>query len=106
MIDAEREQDRGVTARIANALRASGFHSLDAQARALGLCRSTTWTIVASQHKIGRLSTKVLARMLANPELPPLVRAAIEGRDETGPASLDQRGSEDAALLQRAVGEN
>lgn len=59
---------------IAEALREAGYHSLDDKARALGLCRSTTWTIVASQHKIGRLSHKVRARMLANPDLPVSVR--------------------------------
>jgi hypothetical protein len=63
---------------IAEALVASGHTSLDDQAKALGLPRSTTWTIIASKHKIGRLSNKVRARMLENPDLPALVRAALE----------------------------
>ena len=63
---------------IAEALVASGHTVLDDQAKALGLPRSTTWTIVASKHKLDRISKKVRARMLSNPELPPLVRAALD----------------------------
>ena len=63
---------------IADALIASGYTSLDQQARALGLSRSTAWTIVHAKHKVDRLSAKVSARMLKNPRLPPLVRAAFQ----------------------------
>ena len=63
---------------IADALIASGYTSLDQQARALGLSRSTAWTIVHAKHKVDRLSAKVSARMLKNPRLPPLVRAALQ----------------------------
>ena len=70
---------------IAEALVASGHTVLDDQAKALGLPRSTTWTIVASKHKLDRISKKVRARMLSNPELPPLVRAALKsGANENG----------------------
>src|SRR3974377_594503 len=63
---------------IADALIASGYTSLDQQAKALGLSRSTAWTIVHAKHKVDRLSAKVSARMLKNPRLPPLVRAALQ----------------------------
>ena len=64
---------------IADALIASGYTSLDQQAKALGLSRSTAWTIVhARQHKVDRLSAKVIERMLKNPRLPPLVRATLQ----------------------------
>ena len=63
---------------IADALIASGYTSLDQQAKALGLSRSTAWTIVHERHKVDRLSAKVSARMLKNPGLPPLVRAILQ----------------------------
>ena len=63
---------------IADALIASGYTSLDQQAKALGLSRSTAWTIVHAKHKVDRLSAKVSARMLQNPRLPPLVRATLQ----------------------------
>jgi hypothetical protein len=68
---------------IAQALRRAGHRTLDDQTRALGLCRSTTWTIVSSQHKLGRLSHKVRARMLANPNLPLGVRKVLEAHRST-----------------------
>ena len=63
---------------IADALIASGYTSLDQQAKALGINRSTAWTIVKVKHKLGRLSARTTERMLANPELPGRVRAVIQ----------------------------
>jgi hypothetical protein len=68
----------GITHRIAQALIVSGYTSLDDQAKALGVCRSTAWTIVKSKHKVGGLSEKVRQKMLRNPKLPPLVRKELE----------------------------
>ena len=62
---------------ISEALIACGFTKLDEQAKALGIRRSTAWTIVKTKHKLDRLSTKTTDRMLANPELPPSVRTII-----------------------------
>ena len=62
---------------ISNALITCGFTRLDEQAKALGLHRSTAWTIVKSKHKIGRLHTKTVARILANPDTPAPVRTVI-----------------------------
>ena len=63
---------------IADALIAVGYVSLDAQAKALGVHRSTAWTIVKSKHKLGRLSTKTTKRILANPDTPPSVRFVVQ----------------------------
>ena len=63
---------------IAGALVEAGFTSLDEQAKALGINRSTAWTIVSTKHKLGRLNTKTAQRILENPNTPPSVRAIIE----------------------------
>jgi hypothetical protein len=66
------------TRQIKEALIASGYTKLDQQAKALGIHRSTTWTIIKTKHKRDRLSTKTIKRILANPELPPSVRSIIQ----------------------------
>jgi len=63
--------------RVADELIAAGYTTLDAQAKALGVRRSTAWTIVKVKHKLGRLSEKTRSRILANPELPERVRAVF-----------------------------
>ena len=62
---------------IAEALVEGGLVTLDAQADALGLCRSTAWTILKSSHKSSGLSAKVISRILAEPQLPERVRATL-----------------------------
>jgi hypothetical protein len=62
---------------IGDALIALGYLALDEQARALGLARSTAWTILQANHKSSGLSATVINRMLAAPHLPPLVRAIL-----------------------------
>jgi hypothetical protein len=62
---------------LGDALVASGLHTLDEQATALGLPRSTTWTILRANHKASGLTATVITRMLATPRLPPRVRAVI-----------------------------
>jgi hypothetical protein len=63
--------------KLEEALVAAGFRSLDDQAKALGLSRSTTWTIRKATHKASGLSAATINRMLAQPRLPPLVREKI-----------------------------
>jgi hypothetical protein len=63
---------------ISEALIASGYASLDEQAKALGLHRSTTWTIIKKKHKLGRLSAKTINRILSNPQTPMAVRTAVQ----------------------------
>jgi hypothetical protein len=62
---------------LAEALKSAGFVTLDEQAKALGLSRSTAWTIRKASHKASGLSASIINRMLAAPELPPLVRTKI-----------------------------
>jgi LPS O-antigen subunit length determinant protein (WzzB/FepE family) len=63
---------------ITDALVASGYTSLDDQAKALGLHRATVWTIRKNQHKKGRLCTKTIERIMTNATTPPRVRAAVK----------------------------
>jgi len=62
---------------IAVALEADGFIGLDAQATALGLSRSTAWTILNGSHKHSGLTAATLNRMLAAPLLGNRARAKI-----------------------------
>jgi hypothetical protein len=63
---------------IADALIKAGYTSLDSQAKALGLSRSTAWTIVKTKHKLGRLNTKTARCILANPDTPVSVRLIVQ----------------------------
>jgi hypothetical protein len=78
MHDAEPRHHTVTLQQISEALITSGYTSLDAQAKALGIHRSTAWTIIKARHKLGRLSSKTTSRILANPEAPPAVRTVIE----------------------------
>jgi len=62
---------------IADALISAGFPTIDTQAKILGVCRSTAWTILNSTHKGSGLSPKVISRILAVRQLPPLVRTKL-----------------------------
>ncbi len=62
---------------IRDALVSAGFLTLDEQAKALGLPRSTAWTIIKASHKGSGLSASSINRMLGAPQLPLLVRAKI-----------------------------
>src|SRR5262245_16944685 len=62
---------------LADADKSAGFLTLDEQAKALGLSRSTAWTIRKASHKASGLSASIINRMLAAPELPPLARTKI-----------------------------
>ena len=87
---------------ITAALEADGFIGLDAQATALGLSRSTAWTIVSGSHKHSGLTATTLNRMLASPLLKKRARAKIleyiaekraghYGTSKIGLRKLDQR---------------
>ena len=62
---------------LCDALVAAGFVSLDDQASALGLSRSTTWTILNAKHKNYGLSGALINRILRKPGLHRNVRAKI-----------------------------
>lgn len=59
---------------ISEALQAAGLESLDEQAEAIGLSRSTTWSILRGHHKNSGLSTATISRILATKKLPIPVR--------------------------------
>jgi len=63
---------------IANAVIKAGFISLDAQAKALGVSRSTAWTIMKAKHKLGRLNSKTAQCILANANTPVSVRELVQ----------------------------
>jgi hypothetical protein len=62
---------------IGAALVAAGYDNLDDQAAALGLSRSTTWTMINATHKSSGLSATTLKRVLSAQGLHPLVRRKI-----------------------------
>ncbi len=62
---------------LGEALICAGHLHLDDQANVLGLSRSTTWTILHANHKNYGLSAAVINQMLAQPQLPSLVRMKI-----------------------------
>src|SRR5262249_40429319 len=59
------------------ALRSAGLITLEEQARALGLSRSTTWKLLKADHKASGISARVISQILYAPSLPPLVRTTI-----------------------------
>jgi hypothetical protein len=59
------------------ALVASGFVSLDQQARVLGLCRSSAWSILKGNHKASGLTATTVSLLLRAPQLPEAVRAKV-----------------------------
>ena len=62
---------------IGAALTASGLFTLDEQARALGLSRSTAWVVLKANHKASGLTAATINRMLSSPVLRPSARATI-----------------------------
>src|SRR4051812_6525830 len=59
-------------------LEQSGYRSLDKQASALGLSRSTTWAILQASYKASGVSGSIIKRMLQSPELPAAVRQWVD----------------------------
>jgi hypothetical protein len=58
-------------------VRTAGFLTVDEQAKALGLSRSTAWTLRKANHKASGLSASIINQMLSAPRLPPLARAKL-----------------------------
>jgi hypothetical protein len=65
-------------AELRRVLLAAGYYTLNRQAIALGLSRSTTWAILQANHKSSGLSGSLIKRMLRSRELPPAARQWIE----------------------------
>jgi hypothetical protein len=62
---------------LRQALIDAGFRSLDQQAAALGLCRSTAWVVLQGHHKASGLSAAIASRMMASPRLPQSARTVL-----------------------------
>ena len=62
---------------LGQALIDAGLRTLDAQAGALGLRRSTAWTILKTRHKGTGLSAEIIERMLRSSKLPRRARAIL-----------------------------
>ncbi|MEJ2373904.1 MAG: hypothetical protein P8Y71_00350 [Pseudolabrys sp.] len=62
---------------IADALVSSGHHTLDEQANALGLGRSTAWAVLKNGYKNSGMSAAVVERVLSSQHLPPPVRTKV-----------------------------
>ena len=62
---------------LGQALIDAGLRTLDAQTDALGLPRSTAWTILKTCHKTSGLSAAIIERILGSSKLPPRARAII-----------------------------
>jgi hypothetical protein len=60
-----------------DALAAAGFVTVAEQAKALGVCRSTAWTIIKGNHKNSGLSATTINHIVLAPQLPSVVRAKI-----------------------------
>ena len=64
-------------AELRGALVQAGLDTLDKQAAALNLSRSTAWIVLRGNYKASGLSGKIVKRMLASPQLPPGVRTRL-----------------------------
>jgi hypothetical protein len=62
---------------LGQALIDAGLRTLDEQAGALGLWRSTAWTILKTRHKSSGLSAAIIERMLGSSKLPARARALL-----------------------------
>src|SRR6266576_2463654 len=63
---------------LGQALIDAGFRMLDEQADALGLARSTAWTILKARHKSSGLSAMIIERMLGSTLPAPLCQGEME----------------------------
>ena len=72
-----RKQQRLKIEEIGRTLAECGFVELDEQAYALGLPRSTAWTVIRATHKTSGLSAMTINRMLATDHLPLRVRLKL-----------------------------
>jgi hypothetical protein len=62
---------------IGKALVAEGLTTLNKQATALGLVRSTAWFILQAKQKRAGITPATIIRMLESPHLPPTVREKV-----------------------------
>jgi len=72
-----RIQQRRKIEEIGRTLVECGFVALEEQAHALGLSRSTAWTVIRATHKTSGLYAMTINRMLATDHLPLPVRRKV-----------------------------
>jgi hypothetical protein len=72
-----KKRQRSKIAEIRAALVEAGCVALNEQASALGLPRSTAWSILNPTHKSSGLSAHTISRILRSPQLPRRVRQKI-----------------------------
>jgi transcriptional regulator with XRE-family HTH domain len=72
-----RERQIAKISEIADALPRMGLRTLDEQAKALGLLRSTAWNLLRGNHKASGISAGTINRILAAPTLPRPVRTIV-----------------------------
>src|SRR3982074_1888353 len=72
---------------LGDALITAGFLTLDEQARALGLSRSTAWAVLKANHKASGLAAGTINQMLSSPALPTPARVTILTYVDEKPAS-------------------
>src|ERR1700730_5139022 len=77
VIDEMKARQSAKIQKLGQALIDAGLCTLDQQANALGLPRSTAWTILKACHKSSGLSAMIIERMLVSPQLPPRARSII-----------------------------
>jgi len=87
---------------LRQALFDAGYQSLDEQARALGLSRSTAWAVLQGQHKASGLSAAIISRMMASPRLPPSVsNVLLEYIKERSAGAYGHNGTQVNRFLRR-----
>ena len=72
---------------LGSALAADGLVTLDEQAIALGLSRSTAWAVLKANHKSSGLAAGTINQMLSSPALPTPARVTILTYVDEKPAS-------------------
>ena len=78
-VTSKKKRQSAKIAELRRVLMEAGYCSLDQQADALGLCRSTTWTILKAGHKASGLSGSVINQMRNSTALPEVARRWIDG---------------------------
>ena len=101
---AAKAAQRAKITELREALVVAGFHGLDDQAAALGLSRSTAWTVLGGRHKASGLSAFIVKRMLSSPLLPHTARRTLHEYIEQKLAGAYGHGPFSRRMFQVRVG--
>ena len=87
---------------LRQALIDAGYQSIDQQAMALGLSRSTAWAVLQGHHKASGLSAGIIRRMMASPHLPPSASTVLlEYIKERSAGAYGHNGTQVSRFLRR-----